>query len=165
MKKYIILIFLFLSLSAFAQNKTDIDKNWKSLKKSFILKTEIVLKLTNKLRTAKVIEKTELDKTVFNAKKLKVTCENEVLNRESVDKVKQGNDELNTHLVRILVTLESDFKMKTSNEVLSINDQLSTTEEQIFTRTKKYNDSCLSLNETSLIFKTTSNTQSPEVKF
>lgn len=55
--------------------------------------------------------------------------------------------------------------MKTSNEVLSINDQLSTTEEQIFTRTKKYNDSCLSLNETSLIFKTTSNTQSPEVKF
>lgn len=164
MKKYFILFFILLNLNCFSQ--TDIDKNWKSVKASLIKKTEIVFKLANKLQISKEINKSELDKTVINAGKLKATCENNVLNKESVNKVKQANDELNTYLVRTLVNLELDFKMKSDKNIIDLTYELAEVENQIFTNIKKYNNSCESLNQKSLIFPTSSsNNKSPEIKF
>ncbi|KRB59135.1 LemA family protein [Flavobacterium sp. Root186] len=161
MKKYYLLFFILLNLNCFSQ--TDIDKSWKSVKDSYIKKTEIVLKLANNLRISKQINKSELDKTVINAGKLKATCDNNVLDKESVNKVKQANGELNSYLVRILVNLESDFKMKSDEKVIDLSGQLAEIEKQIFTNIKRYNNICESLNQKSLIFPTSS--YPTEVKF
>lgn len=164
MKKYFILFFILLNLNCFSQ--TDIDKNWKSVKNSFIKKTEIVFKLANKLQKSKEINKSELDKTITNAGKLKAICENNVLNKESVGKVKQANDELNTYLVRTLVKLEFDFKMKSDEKVIDISGQLAEVESQIFANIKQYNYICECLNQKFLIFPiSSSNDKSAEIKF
>lgn len=163
MKKYYLLFFILLNLNCFSQ--TDINKSWKSLKGSYIKKTEIVFKLANKLQTSKEINRSELDKMMINAGKLKTVCENNILDKESVNKVKQANDELSSYLVRTLVNLEFDFKMKSDKNVIDLTYELAEVENQIFTNIKKYNNICESLNQKSLIFPTYSNNKSAEIKF
>ncbi|CAC9975395.1 LemA family protein [Flavobacterium panici] len=164
MKKYYLLFFILLNLNCFSQ--TDIDTSWKSVKESFIKKTEVLFKLTNKLQKSKKINQSELDKTVINAGKLKAVSEINILNKESVNKVKQANDELNTYLVRILVNLELDFKMKSDKNVIDLTYELAEVENQIFTNIKKYNNICESLNQKTLIFPTSSSNNKPaSIKF
>ncbi len=114
----ITIIFLFQNLNIFAQDQSEINEKWIALKEQFKVKTEIVLEFKSKVQKSKKIDKSELEKTLIYAKELKKICENEVLNKEEVTNVKQTNDSLNIHLVRVLVSLESDFKLKSEKSII-----------------------------------------------
>lgn len=164
MRKIIFLFILsfFINQNCSAQNNSEINGNWNSLKQSFISKSEIVLQLTGKLQKSKKTDKTELAKTALNAKELKIECQKTVLNKDAVIKLKQKNNELNTYLVRLLVNLESDLKMKTNENVLNSMDQLQNVDNQIFIQIKKHNQICLDLNKKELIYEVITQKESTE---
>ena len=153
MKKAVLILvfFLFQSINGFSQN-SEIDQSWLKIRREYISKAEVVLQLTVKFQKSELIEKTELKQTEVYAKELNVACGNPILNNENVNQVKQKNDSLNTHLVRVLVELESDFKLKTKNEILTLSGQLADSESKIYNEIIKYNEICEKLNKKELIF-------------
>ncbi|MBF4467689.1 LemA family protein [Flavobacterium sp. LC2016-12] len=166
--KSIIIITLFCllqSLNLFAQNESEINQKWAVLKDQFKHKTELVIEFTSKLQKSKKIDKKELEQTTFYAKEFSKTCENKVLNKDIVGKVKQANDLLNTHLVRTLVNLEFDIKLKTEESILSLYDQLTAVENQILVAIKKYNEVCIKQNRKELIFEIHSEDRAASIKF
>ena len=153
------------SLNLLAQNESEINQKWVELKSHFKHKTELVTEFASKLQKSKKIDKKELEQTTFYAREFEKICENKVLNKDIVGKVKQANDLLNAHLVRILVTLESDFKLKTEDSILSLYDQLAAVENQIFVSIKKYNEVCIKQNRKELIFEIHSEERAVSIKF
>ncbi|PWB22008.1 hypothetical protein [Flavobacterium sp. HTF] len=124
-------------------------KNWKNLKGEFIHKSEIVLKFKSILDTSKKSDESDLNKTELYAKELIRECENKKINKESINNVKLKNDSLNIYLVRILVNLESDMRLKSSEEIL---DELTLSEQDIFTKISDYNLICQNSNNQELLF-------------
>jgi hypothetical protein len=167
MKNIIIITIFFLlqSLNLFAQDESEINQKWVALKDQFKHKTELVAEFTSKLQKSKKIDKKELEQTAFYAKEFSKTCENKLLNKDAVSKVKLANDLLNTHLVRTLVNLESDFKLKTQESIISLYDKLTAIENQIFIETGNYNEICVKLNRKDLIFESRDNNRSPSIEF
>ncbi|QOG04674.1 LemA family protein [Flavobacterium sp. MDT1-60] len=167
MKNIIIITIFFLlqSLNLFAQDESEINQKWVELKDQFKHKTELVVEFTSKLQKSKKIDKKELEQTAFYAKKFSMMCENKLLYKDAVSKVKQANDLLNTHLVRTLVNLESDFKLKRQESILSLADQLAAVENQIFVAIKKYNEVCIKQNRKDVIFESHDNNKSPSIEF
>ena len=161
----ITIIFLFQNLNIFAQDQSEINQKWTALKEQFKVKTEIVLEFKSKVQKSKKIDKSELEQTLIYANELKKICENEVLNKEEVTKVKQTNDSLNIHLVRILVSLESDFKLKSEKSIIFLYDRLTEIENQILITVKKYNEVCIKQNRKELIFLSHGEDRSPSVEF
>lgn len=153
------------SLNLLAQNESEINQKWVELKSHFKHKTELVTEFASKLQKSKKIDKKELEQTTFYAREFEKICENKVLNKDIVGKVKQANDLLNAHLVRILVNLESDFKLKTEDSILSLYDQLAAVENQIFVSIKKYNEVCIKQNRKELIFEIHSEERAVSIKF
>lgn len=123
------------------------------------------MNLHRNFRSQKKIDKKELEKTDFYASEFSKVFENKVLNKEIVSKVKQANDLLNTHLVRILVNLESDFKLKSQESIISLYDQLSTIENLILADIMRYNEVCIKQNSKVLIFKTHDKNGSHSIEF
>lgn len=167
MKNTIILtiFFLFQNSNVCAQDKSEINQKWTELKDQFKHKTEVVFEFTSKLQKSKKIDKKELEKTDFYASEFSKVFENKVLNKEIVSKVKQANDLLNTYLVRILVDLESDFKLKSQESIISLYDQLSTIENLILADIMRYNEVCIKQNSKVLIFKTHDKNGSHSIEF
>ncbi|MDR7372822.1 LemA family protein [Flavobacterium aquidurense] len=161
----ITIIFLFQNLNIFAQDQSEINQKWTALKEQFKVKTEIVLEFKSKVQKSKKIDKSELEQTLIYANELKKICENEVLNKEEVTKVKQTNDSLNIHLVRILVSLESDIKLKSEKSIIFLYDRLTEIENQILVTVKKYNEVCIKQNRKELIFLSHGEDRSPSVEF
>ena len=162
----LVTVFCFLqSLNLLAQNESEINQKWIALKDQFKHKTEVVAEFTSKLQNSKKIDKKELEQTTFYAREFEKICENKVLNKDIVGKVKQANDLLNTHLVRTLVNLESDFKLKTQESILSLYNQLTAVENQILVAIKKYNEVCIKQNRKELIFEIHSEDRAVSIKF
>lgn len=162
----LVTVFCFLqSLNLLAQNESEINQKWIALKDQFKHKTEVVAEFTSKLQNSKKIDKKELEQTSFYASEFGKICENKVLNKDIVGKVKQANDLLNTHLVRTLVNLESDFKLKMQESILSLYHQLTAVENQILVAIKKYNEVCIKQNRKELIFEIHSEDRAASIKF
>lgn len=125
----------------------------------------MVLEFTSKLQKSKKIDKNELERTAFYASEFSKVCENELLNKDIVNKVKQANDLLNTHLVKTLVNLESDFKLKSQKSILSLYDQLSVIENLILTNIMRYNEACVKQNRKELMFENHDKNGPPSVEF
>ena len=157
------------SLNLLAQNESEINQKWVELKSHFKHKTELVTEFASKLQKSKKIDKKELEQTTFYAREFEKICENKVLNKvlnkDIVGKVKQANDLLNTHLVRTLVNLESDFKLKMQESILSLYHQLTAVENQILVAIKKYNEVCIKQNRKELIFEIHSEDRAASIKF
>lgn len=155
MKKYILIFILCLIQipNVFSQDSLEINKNWIKLNQQLILRTEITFELTKKLQKSKTIDKEELKNNEFNAIELKLTCENNTLNKANVDLVKDKNTKLTTSLTHTLVNLEFDTKLKNKEETQLLIDKLLTIENQLFTEIKNYNESCKKYKKEELIFE------------
>ena len=155
MNKYILIFILCLTQSpnVFGQDSLEINKNWTKLNQQLILRTEVTLELTKKLQKSKTIDKEELKNTEFNAEQLKLVCENKTLSKENIDLIIEKNTKLTTSLTHILVNLEFDTKLKNNKETQLLIDKLLTIENQIFTETKNYNESCKKYKKEELIFE------------
>jgi hypothetical protein len=152
-KGILILIILFLqNTNCLSQQTIEVEKNWQNLKEKFIHKSEIVLKFKSILDTSEKSDKTYLNKTELYAKELIRECESKKFNKESINNVKFKNDSLNSYLVRILVSLESDIRLKSSEEILVLFDELTLSEQDIFTKIADYNLICQNSNNQDLLF-------------
>ena len=140
------------------------NENWKKVKESFIFKTDLVLKLTNKLKVSNKIDKSELEKTENYSRQLKKACTNNSFNKEAIKEVKEKTDLLNSHLARILVELEFDFKLKKQEAIFSLCDQLAAIENKIYAEIKKYNQICKNQNKEELMYNV-AESKSPSVEF
>ncbi|RED23340.1 hypothetical protein BD847_2390 [Flavobacterium cutihirudinis] len=158
-------IFLFFSLNCFSQVNEKIDESWKDVKGNLQVKTEIVLKLTAILRNSNKINNAELNQINSNAKDLKIECRKEVLNGQAVKDLKLKSDNLNKYLVRTLVNIELDSKLKSNKNIITIMDELSLAENNIYSKIRKYNEICSSLNKKELIYIFRSESKSPQVEF
>lgn len=161
----ITILFLFQSLNVFSQEDREINHNWSNVKTQLELKTEVILKFTGKVKKSKIIDQSELKQTEIYNTELKKVLENKILNQATVSEIRKKNNELNTHLVRILVGLESDFKLTNDDSVMSLYDQLSNSEIQILAAIKKHNQSCVKQNKKELIFEIHGENKAPSVEF
>lgn len=154
MKKIILILMILLlqNTNCLSQQTIEVEKNWKNLKGEFIHKSEIVLKFKSILDTSKKSDESDLNKTELYAKELIRECENKKINKESINNVKLKNDSLNIYLVRILVNLESDMRLKSSEEILVLFDELTLSEQDIFTKISDYNLICQNSNNQELLF-------------
>lgn len=148
----LVLLVFCLQNNVFAQNVSEINQSWENLKNEFLNKEVTVLKLITKVDKSKVIEKEELNQTEIYAKKLKTLLIEKEISKEEINKVKQTNDLLNTHLVRVLVELESDFKLKKITEIQILTEELSNIENAIFSNVNKHNQICEKLNKKEFMF-------------
>jgi hypothetical protein len=155
MKKYILIFILCLTQNpnVFGQDILEINQNWIKLNQQLILRTEVTLELTKKLKKSKTIDKEELKSTEFNAEELKLVCKNKTLSKENVDLIIEKNTKLTTSLTHTLVNLEFDPKLKNKKEIQLLIDKLLTIENQLFTETKNYNESCKKYKKEELIFE------------
>ena len=155
MNKYILIFILCLTQSpnVFGQDILEINQNWIKLNQQLILRTEVTLELTKKLKKSKTIDKEELKSTEFNAEELKLLSKNKTLSKENVDLIIEKNKKLTTSLTHTLVNLEFDPKLKNKKEIQLLIDKLLTIENQLFTETKNYNESCKKYKKEELIFE------------
>ncbi len=160
----IILVFIF-SFNCFAQGNSRINESWKEVRQNLLFKSEIVLKLTARFQKSKKMNKSELAKTTANAKNLKTECEKAAFNAAAVRNLKLKNDNLTTYLTRTLVNLQHDPELISNEEVLFMLDELYVAENNIFSRIKKYNEICKSLNKKELIYEISSDSKPPNVEF
>ncbi|OYX84868.1 MAG: hypothetical protein B7Y83_06665 [Flavobacteriales bacterium 32-34-25] len=163
MKKSLLIFILLQSLNVFCQDSLGISKNWTKLKQQLKLRTEITLELTKQLQKSKKIDKVELKNTELYANELKLICENNILNKSTIDLTKGKNGELTTSLTHTLVNLEFDAKLKNKEETQLLIDRLLMIETQLCIETNKYNKSCKEYSKEELIFAIQCENEPPKV--
>ncbi len=166
LSKILISTIFFIQFSfLYSQENSEITQNWNQLNQKLIYRTEITLELVNEIKNSKKIDKATLHKTISSAKELKTICENKTLNKSEVKIINKKNNELSTYLVRTMVNIEQDAKLKSKEELLILFDQLYALENQIYAEIKKYNESCVKYEKEELIFEINEEKKVPKVEF
>ena len=167
MKKYILILIFYVIFTpkVFSQDSLGISENWTELRQKLTFRTQIALELVKQLEMSKKIEKAELKNTQLYATELKRLCENDILNKDSIELIEKTNSKLTTFLAQNLVILEFDNRLKNKEETRFIIDQLSVIEQQICIASKKYNISCKKSNKEDLIFNLKCTNEPVQVEF
>lgn len=167
MKKYILILIFYVIFTpkVFSQDSLGISENWTELRQKLTFRTQIALELVKQLEMSKKIEKAELKNTQLYATELKRLCENDILNRDSIELIEKTNSKLTTFLAQNLVLLEFDNGLKNKEQTTHIIDQLSVIEQQICIASNKYNESCKESNKKDLIFNLSCRIELVQVDF
>ena len=164
--KFLLIAVFFIHFSfLYSQENSEVHQNWNQLNQKLVYRTEITLDIVNEIKNSKKIDKATLQNTISCAKELKTLCENKNLDKADVKIINQKNNELSTYLVRTMVNIEQDARLKSKEELLMLFDQLYALENQIYAAVRNYNQICVKYEKEELIFEINEQKKEPKVEF
>lgn len=124
------------------QHKQSVNKSWANVEAAYQRRTDVIGNLVNTVKGAADFEKSTLE-AVINARAQATAVKIDPTNitPEQIEQFQQAQAGVSGALSRLLVTVERYPELKANQNFLKLQDELTSTENQILTARTRYNNS------------------------
>jgi LemA protein len=138
----VILILYFISAKNTALHKSQaVGKEWGNVDAAYQRRNDLIGNLVNTVKGAADFEKSTLTAvTEARAKATSVTVDPTNITPDQLAKFQQAQSGVSSSFSRLLVSVEKYPELKTDQNFLKLQDELSSTENQILTARTRFND-------------------------
>jgi LemA protein len=127
--------------------KQGADKSWADVEGAYQRRNDLIGNLVNTVKGAADFEKSTLEAVVnARAKATAVNVDPTNITPEQLEQFQQAQSGVSSALSRLLVTVEKYPDLKANQNFLKLQDELSSTENQILTARTRYNEKVESYN-------------------
>jgi len=120
--------------------KQSVDKTWADVEGSYQRRNDLIGNLVNTVKGAADFEKSTLEAVVnARAKATQTTIDPSNVTPEQLEQFNQAQSGVSSALSRLLVTVEKYPDLKTNQNFLKLQDELASTENQIYTSRTRFN--------------------------
>lgn len=149
MKKWLIigavivgLLILFVSpYNGLVRSEEDVKRTWGDVETAYQRRSELIPNLVKTVQGAGEFEKSTLEAVISaRAKATQTTIDPSNITPEQLEQFQQAQAGVSSALSRLLVTVEKYPELKTNQNFLKLQDELTSTENQILTARTRFNE-------------------------
>lgn len=123
-------------------HKQSADKTWADVEGAYQRRNDLIGNLVNTVKGAADFEKSTLEAVVnARAKATSMTIDPSNMTPQQLEQFQQAQTGVSSALGRLLVTVEKYPDLKTNQNFLKLQDELASTENQIYTARTRFNAS------------------------
>ncbi|MDM1407738.1 LemA family protein [Myroides sp. DF42-4-2] len=128
-------------------HKQAVDKSWADVEGAYQRRNDLIGNLVETVKGAADFEKSTLEAVVnARAKATSVNIDPTNMTEEQLANFQQTQSGVSSALGRLLVTVEKYPDLKTNQNFLKLQDELASTENQIFTQRSRFNEAVQAYN-------------------